>query len=400
MVMKARSAGLEAVETAGALSLFWLSDAEMDTLVGEADELGIETECLAGNSLKTIGSSCDANECEVREVLAIVQALDPPGVAARDLRQCLLIQAANRQPGNLRLQLLIERHLERIAGGSVRAVAQDLKCTVGEIELELGGLRQFEPKPARRFCRDPIRPKEPDLLVERKGAGWSVRLVSGGLPALTISPDFKELAACERRPCSVFAGHDKMRSGAAAFAKAKVAEAHWLIKSVGEYQATVLRVAEAIMRFQQPFLEGGPTRLRPLVQREVAAELQVAESTVSRSTTNKFVSTPYGLYELKDFFNARVGRDRGDEGSGAGARYAVKCLIESETPASPLLDEEVSAILGGHWSPSQIAARLSLRGGRLDELLSELPRIDIARRTVTKYRGQLDIPSAGTRKVA
>jgi RNA polymerase sigma-54 factor len=177
----------------------------------------------------------------------------------------------------------------------------------------------------------------------------------------------------------------------------KMRSAMWMIRSIHQRQSTIQRVTESIMRFQRPFLDGGIEKLKPLVLRDVAEDVGLHESTVSRVTTNKYCHTPQGIYELKFFFNSRIQAQGGDDMASEAVKHAIARLVEKEQPTAPLSDQEIAEILQGEWDRGRMLSRLNCTEHQL-EALYPTQTMTIARRTVAKYREAIHIPSSSHRR--
>lgn len=329
-------------------------------LIGNLDDSGY----LTGVTIEEVSAATGANIGTVERVLRRVQTFDPVGVCARDLRECLLIQARTHHPDNEKLALLIERHLPDLERRNLGAIARGLKATLDEVKVLVETIQKMDPKPGRAFPSDDVIYIQPDVYVFKVGNEYVTVLNEDGLPRLRISPYYEQTL---NGP-----GSDKARE----FVQEKLRSAMWLIRSIQQRQSTIRRVTESIMRFQRPFLEKGISHLRPLVLRDVAEDVGMHESTISRVTTNKYVHTPRGIFELKFFFNSRIGCVSGEDVSSESVKARIKELVDREDPRNPLSDQEIVKIL------------------RRENMV-------IARRTVAKYRQMLGIlPSSRRRSFA
>jgi RNA polymerase sigma-54 factor len=308
-----------------------------------------------------IAARTNADETFVREVLVRVQAFDPVGVAARDLRECLLIQARTHHPDNDRLRLLIEKHLPDLERKNFPAIARGLKSSLDEVKALVETIVGMDPRPGRAFGSDDVVYIQPDVYVFKVGGEYVTVLNEDGLPKLKISP-YYEAALGSGAP-----------GEARDFVQEKLRSAMWLIRSIHQRQSTIRKVTESIIRFQRDFLEKGVTYLRPLVLRDVAEDVGMHESTISRVTTNKYVHTPRGIFELKYFFNSRIGSVYGEDQSSESVKSRIKTLVDAEDLRSPLSDQEI-----------------------VERLRRE--NVVIARRTVAKYREALGILPSSRRR--
>lgn len=304
-------------------------------------------------------------QCEpaaVAEVLERIQRFDPVGVAARDARECLLIQIKNlgydRDPV---LRELVESHLEDLE-------AKRYKPLLKKFHLDTEGLREYldiiqslDPLPGSSFGGGEPTYVSPDVFVYKMGNEFVILLNEDGLPQLQLS----SLAQMNMDGAS-----EKEKE----YCAEKVRSASWLIKSLYQRQRTLYKVMESIVRHQRPFFEEGVTRLAPLILKDIADDIGMHESTVSRITTSKYVATPHGIFELKFFFNSGLELDDGSQVGSESVKALIKKFIAEEDPKNPLSDE------------------------RIGEMLKESLKVNIARRTVAKYRTALDIPSSSRRK--
>jgi RNA polymerase sigma-54 factor len=299
-------------------------------------------------------------ECAER-VLHKVQQLDPVGVAARDLRECLLLQIRHINADTPEIVAIVERHLKHLESKNYGAIAKDLKLTVEEVVKAVKVISRLEPKPGRAFNGEDPQYITPDVYVHKMGDKYVTVLNDDGLSKLRISGMYRAA----------------LKNGEAGKAKEyiqdKLRSAVWLIRSIHQRQRTIYKVTESIVKFQRDFLDKGIAFLKPLILRDVAEDIGMHESTVSRVTTNKYVHTPQGIYELKFFFNSAINRTGGDEIASEAVKNHIKLLVTAEDPKRPYSDQ------------------------RIVELLKD-QGIEIARRTVAKYREVLGILPSSKRK--
>jgi len=342
-----------------------LSDADETTraiaryLAGNVDENGYLTVTVE-ESAAALGRSVE----EVERALALLQSLDPPGVGARDLRECLLIQARDRGPGfELPIAILTD-HFDLFSKGDVAGLARRLRVGRDEVRAAFQKLVTLWPKPGRAFSADDVHYITPDAYVFKVDDRWVITLNEDGLPKLRLSPYYRRL---------LVSGEGIGRQERE-FLKQKVNAAQWFIRSIYQRQRTIYRVVESIMRFQRDFLDRGPKFLRPLTLRDVAEDIGMHESTVSRVTNGKYVYTPHGIFELKYFFNSALGREGGGETiASKSVKEKIREIILAEGGEKPLSDQELMRLLRNQG-------------------------IRIARRTVTKYRMQLGLLPSSKRK--
>lgn len=325
-------------------------------LVGCLDDHGYLTV-----SVKEAAGQLNAAEEQVEAALRVIQSLDPPGVGARSLQECLLIQWATLDDPNPLVPEIIRHHLEDLAAGRIPRIAERLGVDCAEVQAAADAIRTLDPKPGRRFGgADEPRYVVPDVVVERVGQEYVVMVNEAPLPRLTISAQY-------RRLLDTADGHTRR------YVEDRIQSALWLIKSIEQRRLTLLKVTEAIVRFQRDFFDRGPRYLRPLTLREVAQAIGVHESTVSRATSGKWAQTPRGTYELKYFFSSGVETGRGEGVAAEAVKRLIADLIRQEDPAEPLSDQA-------------LAEALAAQG------------LKIARRTVAKYRDEMGLPNSGQRR--
>ncbi len=292
-------------------------------------------------------------------VLKKVQDFDPPGVAARNLQECLLLQAQHLGVDDEILIAIIERHLPNLEKKNYAVIAKDLNQPVDEIYEAAKAVMAFDPKPGRSYTGEEPTYITPDVYIHKIGEKYFVVANDDGLPKLKIS-DFYRTALAKGPKAREYI-QERLRS------------AQWLIRSIQQRQRTIVRVTESILRFQRDFFDKGAAYLKPLILRDVAEDIGMHESTVSRVTTNKYVHTPQGIFELKYFFNSGISRTNGDDLASEAVKLKIRQIIGGEDPKHPHSDQKIV------------------------ELLAE-QSIDIARRTVAKYREQLRILSSSKRR--
>ena len=295
------------------------------------------------------------------KVLKKVQTLDPLGVAARDLRECLLIQVRMLNADTPEIVAIIERHLKHLESKNYQAVARDLKISLEEVVRAVKVISRLDPKPGRAYSGEDAQYITPDVYVHKVGDQYITVLNDDGLSKLRISGTYRAA----------------LKNGQAGEAKEyiqdKLRSAVWLIRSIHQRQRTIYKVTESIVKFQRDFLDKGISHLKPLILRDVAEDIGMHESTVSRVTTNKYVHTPQGIYELKFFFNSAINKTGGDEIASEAVKNHIKQIVGSEDAKHPHSDQKIVEILKGQ-------------------------RIEIARRTVAKYREVLGILPSSKRK--
>jgi RNA polymerase sigma-54 factor len=299
---------------------------------------------------------------ELEQALVCVQSLEPEGVGARDVAECLRLQLPCIQCPRMRslAQAIVCEHLGALAKRDMASLACQLGEPVTRIEEVCDRIRHLDPRPGWRFGSSHVPYVVPDVIVKRVRGKWTVQLNPGVLPRVRLNRSYAEL----------FQRHRTSDDGELAV---HLQEARWTLRNVEQRFSTILDVADAIVRRQRHFLEFGPMAMKPLGLREIADEVGVHESTVSRVTNNKFMATPSGVFELKYFFSRAMVSSSGNECSGTAIRSLIKDIIEAEHADEPLSDAEITR---------QLAAQ----------------GLIVARRTVTKYRQMLRIESVGRRR--
>jgi RNA polymerase sigma-54 factor len=301
---------------------------------------------------------------EAEEALRLVQRLEPRGVGGRTLEETLVLQLDPEGLTYRELRELIENHLDDLKKNRLPKVAKEMNCSVDDVKLLVEELHDLDLrfKPGARLAEEATMAVHPDVVVTEEGGEFKVDLVNSYFPSLTVSAEFVQVANDKTQPAKV---RDHARK--------RVESARWLIDAIQQRQATLTKVAQRIFTHQRDFLSGGKTALRPLKMQTVADELGIHVSTVSRAIADKWVQTPQGIHTLKSFFVGGTENASGEVESRDNVKERVKEIIDKEDPASPLSDDDV-------------ADKLKAKG------------LDVARRTVTKYRKQLGIASSRQRK--
>lgn len=323
-------------------------DVDLDTLAEGLRDQGLE-------SLKT---------SDVEQVLIQLQQFDPTGVCARNLRECLMLQLGalpDDTPLLPQAKRLVRQFLEALAANDRKLLKRRLRLDDEQLDAVIGLIRALDPRPGQAFDDSSSDYVIPDLLARHTRDGWRIELNPEAMPRLRIQPDY---AALIRRA-------DKSDDNT--FMKQHLQEARWLIKSLSSRNDTLLKVGREIMARQIDFLERGEEAMKPLILADIAQVVDMHESTISRVTTQKFIHTPRGVFELKYFFSSQVGGGEGDAHSSTAIRAKLKKLIGEEPPRKPLSDSKLVDLLAADG-------------------------IQVARRTVAKYREALGIPSSSERK--
>lgn len=311
-----------------------------------------------------IVANVDHDRDDAWELLELIKRLDPVGCGSSTLSECLLAQAQvmeNRMP---LVESIIRDHLDDFQKRDYGKIAKELGVEKDLVKDAEQIITSFNPKPGRLVSPEEIQYVVPDIYIKDVGGELSVYLNDEGVPRLRISNLYK----------SMLKGSSENNDEAKEYVEDKLRAAAWLIKSIANRQKTIVRVTEAILKYQPLFFKKGPQHLKPMILKDIANEIGVHESTVSRVTTNKFVHTPIGIFELKYFFNAGVGgKNGGIDIANESLKLKIKKLIENENKKKPLSDQKIVEILGRE-------------------------SIKVARRTVAKYRDVLNIPSSSKRK--
>lgn len=326
-------------------------------LIGNLDEDG-----YLHIQIEDVAFTCGADFDLVETALRRIQSLEPAGVGARNLRECLLLQIAADDQRDELAEPIVREHLGLLEARRFDKIAKELAVPMPEVAAAAAYIGSLEPKPGRDYDSGDVRYIVPDVYVHKIGDELQISLNDDGLPRLRVSNYYRHVLADEGSGEAKRYIQDKMRSAA------------WLIKSIHQRQRTLTLVAESIVRFQRAFFEHGVTHLKPLVLKDVANDIGMHESTVSRATANKYVHTPQGTYELKYFFTASLQGPGGDEVSAESVRERIRAIIEAESPKKPLSDQQIVKMLAEE-------------------------NVAVARRTVAKYREQMGIlPSSQRRK--
>jgi RNA polymerase sigma-54 factor len=328
-------------------------------IIGNIDDDGYLSADISDIAQK-LGKSVE----KIEKILKKIQTFDPPGVGARDLKECLTLQAKLLGEEGKLIVKIIDEHLPELEKHKYTQIAKKQKLPIEKAKHLIGIIQSMEPKPGRPYSGENIQFVTPDVYVYKLGGDFTIVLNEDGLPKLQISKLYRR---------ALQDGH----AGAAQtkeYIQDKLRSAMWLIKSIHQRQRTLYKVTESIIKFQRDFFDKGINYLRPMVLKDVAEDIGMHESTISRVTTNKYVHTPQGIFELKYFFNSSINKVEGESIASEAVRTKIQKLIDSESAQRPLSDHEVAEILKQH-------------------------NINIARRTVAKYRESLKIlPSSKRRR--
>jgi RNA polymerase sigma-54 factor len=331
--------------------------------IGEFIIESLDSKGYLGCSLQDISLLLNEDVVEVERVLRLIQTFDPVGVGARDLSECLMIQLKEKGIKDKNAYIVAQNYLEEIATNKVQKIAKDLKISVLRVQSICDIIKMLEPKPSRGFIvdSDSIRYIVPDVTIDKINNEYIIIVNDNNLPSLTISNYYKSMInKLEDKEANKFL-NDKLNSSV------------WLIKSIEQRRMTLYKVTESILKFQRRFFEEGKSALRPLVLKDVADDIGVHESTVSRATNGKYVQTPRGVFELKYFFSSSISETGGGGVSSTSVKTQIQKYINEENHQKPLSDQKIAEILKSKG-------------------------IKISRRTVAKYRDEMRIPASSMRR--
>jgi RNA polymerase sigma-54 factor len=308
----------------------------------------------------------DVGEGDLETALALLQTCEPAGIAARNLPEALLLQlkGMDRNPHTVLARTIVSSHLDLLAERDFAQIKRACKCADHDLKLARELILHLNPRPGAQFGGGDTRYVTPDVIVRKTRAGWKVAINPDAVPRLKINRMYADILSRER---------GRGAGGEAGGLATQLQEAKWLLKNVQQRFETIERVAQAVVERQKHFFDHGEVAMRPLVLREIADELGLHESTISRVTTHKYMLTPRGLFELKYFFGSHVATDSGGACSSTAIRALIKQLVSAEDIKRPLSDSKIADILGQQG-------------------------IVVARRTIAKYRDALKIPPANLRK--
>lgn len=310
-----------------------------------------------------IADMCDSSSENVEKFLFKIQSFDPVGVCARELRECLLIQAKHLGLDNTIVTSIINNHLNHLENKNYKAIAKALKIHIDEVVSSVKIIKSLEPKPGREFSDTAPQYITPDIFVYKQDNEYLIVLNDDGMPKLCLNSLYKSAL----KTSGAFTG--KARD----YLEEKMRSASWLIRSIHQRQKTIFKVVESILGFQREFFDKGVEYLKPMVLRDIAQDIEMHESTISRVTTNKYVYTPQGIFELKFFFNSSISCLDGRTMASASVQEKIKQIIKSENPKNPFSDDQIAGILSES-------------------------NINIARRTVAKYREMMRVLPSNKRK--
>lgn len=347
--------------------LFQLQFAILDKKCKEIGKFIIES--LDKNGYLTIETSeiaayFDTDQKLVEDVLAVIQTFDPPGIAARDLKECLLIQLKQKGVQDENIYAMISNYLNDIAENRLMHIAKELNISIKEVQKATDFIKTLEPKPGRVFASpsDEIRYITPDVTVEKVDGEYVVLVNDTTAPRLSINGYYRKMLL-----------HEQKDSNTSKFLTGKLNSAMWLIKSIEQRRQTIYNVVRAIVHYQIDFFEKGRKYLKPLTLKQIADEVGIHESTVSRAINGKYMQCPRGVFEIKFFFTSGVSSRSGEGIASESIKSMINEMIQNEDPRKPLSDQIISD-------------RLKKKG------------IKISRRTVAKYRDEMNILPSSKRK--
>ncbi len=300
---------------------------------------------------------------DIEEVLFLLQSFDPLGVCARDLTECLLLQAKALGLQDTLVTKIIQGHLNHLENKNYKAICRALKVSLEEVIAAVEIITGMEPKPGRQYSEDEHQYITPDIYVYKTEDDFAIVINDDGLPKLKVNSFYKQAITRDK----------EVGGNARNYIQDKLRSAAWLIRSIHQRQKTIYKVMESILKYQRDFFDKGIAHLKPMVLRDVAEDIGMHESTISRVTTNKYAHTPQGIFELKYFFNSSIKRVHGEAIASASVQEKIRRMIEAEDSRKPLSDSKMAEML-------------------------KAENIDIARRTVAKYREMMGVLPSSKRK--
>jgi RNA polymerase sigma-54 factor len=307
---------------------------------------------------------------DAEEILKMIQNFDPLGIGSRNLKECLQVQARLLSPRQPLVEKIIEEHMADLEKHNIPAIAKALNAPIEQVVEAQKIIHEFEPRPGSLFTQPDTQYIQPDIYIQKVGNQYVIHMNDDGIPRLRVSSYYKTIVQKEAAEGKASGGKTKE------YVQEKLRAALWLIRSIQNRQKTIYKVTEAVLARQRDFFEKGSQFLRPMVLKDIASDVGMHESTISRVTTNKYVHTPVGTFELKYFFNSSISSSDGSDALASSAvKEKIKQLVSREDPKKPLSDQQIVDLLAKD-------------------------NIDIARRTVAKYREMLNILPSSRRKRA
>lgn len=314
-------------------------------------------------SIDEIAAISHHSDEKIRQMVSRIQSFDPPGVGAADLKECLLLQLKYLEIENPLVRDIIQYHLKELETKQYKIIVKSLKSDINSVVDAIRIIKSLDPKPGDKFNDDQLIYITPDVYVYKEGDDYLILMNDDDMPKLHINSYYKKAV---RRG-------EKIEDETKTYLKDRLRSAEWLIKSIHHRRKTIYNVMESIVKFQRDFFDHGIAHLKPMVLRDVADDIEMHESTISRVTNNKYAYTPQGLFELKFFFNSSINRSNGGSIASASVQDKIKKLIEAENHKKPFSDKKITEIL-------------------------KASDIHIARRTVAKYREMMGILPSSKRK--
>lgn len=327
-------------------------------VIGNLDEAG-----YLHADVEELASACGRPQELFEQAVELVQQFDPAGVACRNLQECLLLQLERMELGDSLAATILKDFISELEGRKYPAIGKALKISIDEVLAAAKLISELDPRPGLQYNEEDVHYIVPDIYVHKVGDEYVVTQNDEGLPNLRINSLYR----------NALTNSNAVDKQANEYIQDKMRSAVWLIKSIHQRQRTIYKVTKSIVKFQRAFFDHGIEYLKPLVLRDVAEDIEMHESTVSRVTTNKYVQTPQGLFELKFFFNSGINTADGDAVASESVKSRIKEIISGEDPKKPYSDQKIVALL-------------------------KEQDINIARRTVTKYREMLGLGSSTERK--
>ncbi len=343
--------------------LLMTSPTEEEEKIGTLIAGNIDKDGYLDVPVEDLANESGATTDKVEQILSLMQTFDPIGVCARNLSECLLIQAKYFDLDDTIVIDIITNHLNHLENKNYKAICKVLKTNIEDIISAVNIIIGLDPRPGLQFLDEQPQYITPDIYVYKLDDNFVIMLNDDGMPKLRVNPFYK----------SAVKNGKKMPDNVKDYVQEKMRSATWLIRSIHQRQKTIYKVMESILKFQRVFFDKGIEHLKPMVLRDVAEDIEMHESTISRVTTNKFVHTPRGIFELKYFFNSSIRSVEGDALASASVQEKIRLIIESENPQRPYSDDKIS------------------------KLLKEA-NINIARRTVAKYREIMKVLPSSKRK--
>ncbi len=321
-------------------------------------------------NLADLATKAEIDPEDAEEVLKMIQLFDPIGIGSRNLKECLLVQARLLNPRQPLVETIIESHMAELEKHNLPAIAKALEMPIEQVVEAQKVIHEFEPRPGSLFTQPETQYIQPDIYINKVGNQYVIQMNDDGIPRLRISNYYKSIMQKEAAAGKASGGKTKE------YVQEKLRAALWLIRSIQNRQKTIYKVTEAVLTRQREFFEKGVQFLKPMVLKDIAADVGMHESTISRVTTNKYVHTPVGTFELKYFFNSSISSSDGSDALASSAvKEKIRQLVSKEDPKKPLSDQQIVDLLAKD-------------------------NVDIARRTVAKYRELLGILPSSQRKRA